>query len=172
VVPVSPLDSDVSDTATAPDVVELAGHLRFTIARLHRQLRQQDQSGLSPALGAALATISREGPLTLGQVAAHEQVAAPTVTRIVDKLVDRGFVTRQIDEGDRRVTLVRATAAGRRRLEAIRTRRTAWLASRLADLPLDDVERLAAAVGVLEGLAAPPTACAPATSDPSIAPTP
>jgi hypothetical protein len=63
-----PIGPDTGDL----DVVELAGHLRFLVARLHRQLRQQDQSGLSPALGAALATISRCGPLTLGQLAANE----------------------------------------------------------------------------------------------------
>ena len=140
------------------DVVELAGHVRFLVARLHRQLRQQDQSGLSPALGAALATISRDGPITLGQLAAAEQVAAPTVTRIVDKLVDRGLVTRHVDPDDRRVTRVRATTAGKRQLESIRTRRTAWLASRLTDLPSDDVRALADAVSVLEGLLAPPLA--------------
>jgi DNA-binding MarR family transcriptional regulator len=164
---VSSTETDATEPGTV-DVVDLAGHLRFTIARLHRQLRQQDQSGLSPALGAALATISRDGPLTLGQLAAQEQVAAPTVTRIIDKLMARGFVTRHVDEGDRRVTLVQATAAGRRQLDAIRTRRTAWLTSRLADLPPEDVERLHAAVAVLEGLAAPPAACAPSDPSPTI----
>lgn len=139
------------------DVVELAGHLRFAVARLHRQLRQQDQSGLSATLGAALASIARDGPLTLSQLAACEQVSAPSVTRLVDKLVERGFVSRHADPDDGRVTRVRVTAAGRRQLESMRTRRTAWLASRLAELPDDDVERLAAASEILDRLAAAPT---------------
>jgi hypothetical protein len=58
---------------------------------------------------------------------------------------------------------VRATGAGRRQLEAIRTRRTAWLASRLVELPDDDVRALADAVHVLEGLVAAPV---PPTNDP------
>jgi DNA-binding MarR family transcriptional regulator len=99
-------------------------------------------------------------------------VSAPTVTRLVDKLVERGLVTRHVDPEDRRVTRVRATSGGRRQLEAIRTRRTAWLTSRIAELPPDDVERLHAAVAVLEGLAAPPTASTPAPSDPSTPATP
>ena len=148
--------TDLDDDLDLPiDVVELAGHLRFLVARLHRLLRQQDQSGLSPALGAALATISRDGPITLGQLAAAEQVAAPTITRLVDKLVERGLVTRHVDPDDRRVTRVRATTGGKRQLESIRTRRTAWLASQLTDLPVDDVRALADAVSILEGLASP-----------------
>jgi DNA-binding MarR family transcriptional regulator len=145
------------ETTSEIDVVELAGHLRFAVARLNRQLRQQDQSGLSATLGAALASIYRDGPLTLSQLAATEQVSAPSITRLVDKLVERGFVTRQVDPDDRRVTRVRITAAGRRQLESIRTRRTAWLASRLAELPTEDVARLDAALAVLDGLAAPPS---------------
>jgi DNA-binding MarR family transcriptional regulator len=35
---------------------------------------------------AALATIGREGPLTLGALAASEQVSPPTITRVVSKL--------------------------------------------------------------------------------------
>ncbi len=151
------------DTTSHIDVVELAGHLRFAVARLNRQLRQQDQSGLSATLGAALASISRDGPLTLSQLAATEQVSPPSITRLVDKLADRGFVTRQVDPDDRRVTRVRITAAGRRQLESIRTRRTAWLASRLAELSTDDVARLDAALAVLDGLVAPPSR-APSTS--------
>jgi len=145
----------------APDVVDLAGALRFLVPRLHRQLRQQDSSGLSPALAGALATIAREGPMTLSRLAAAEQVTPPTVTKLVDKLVDAGLVVRRDDPADRRVTRVAATAAGRRRLDAIRTRRAAWLAARLGELPPADLRRLEGALDVLERLAAPPGALDP-----------
>ncbi|MCC6225204.1 MAG: MarR family transcriptional regulator [Microthrixaceae bacterium] len=138
-----------------PKVVEIAGSLRFLIARLNRQLRQQDDSGLSPSLGAALATIAREGPMTLGALAAAEQVSAPTVTKLVDKLADRLLVVRQVDPNDRRVCRVQLTATGRRRLDAARTRRTEWLASRLGELAPDDLRRVAEAVAVLESIVAP-----------------
>src|SRR4051812_41879678 len=86
-----------SETSTAADPVEVAGHLRMSVARLARLLRQQDESGLSAPLTAALATISREGPLTLGQLAAQERVAPPSITKVVGKLEDRGLVERQVD---------------------------------------------------------------------------
>ncbi len=140
------------DAVPAPDTTELAGQLRVVVARLARILRQQDESGLAPTLLAALTTIGRLGPLTFGEIAAHEQVAAPTVTKAVQKLEARGLVARRPDPDDGRVCRVAITAAGRRQLEQNRRRRTAWLATRLGELEPDDIARLAAAVDVLEGL--------------------
>src|SRR3954470_17737754 len=136
--------------AEAP--AEIAGALRYSVIRLGRLLRQQDRSGLSPTLSASLATIAREGPLTLGELAAHEQVAPPSVTKVVGKPEAEGLVTRQADPTDRRVSRVQITEAGQGRLEANRDRRTAWLESRLRELDPRDLERLEAAVPVLERL--------------------
>jgi len=42
--------------------------------------------------------------------------------RLVDLLVDRGFVTREIDPGDRRARLIRLTPPGRAEVDRIRAR--------------------------------------------------
>jgi DNA-binding MarR family transcriptional regulator len=145
---------DLTATAAVPvDAVELAGHLRMSIARLARLLRQQDESGLSATLTAALVTISREGPMTLGDLAARERVAPPSITKVVGKLEDRGLVERRVDDRDRRVTLVEISPAGTEQLVAARNRRTAWLATRLLDLDPADLGRLAQALAVLDALA-------------------
>ncbi|MCB1006210.1 MAG: winged helix-turn-helix transcriptional regulator [Acidimicrobiales bacterium] len=144
--------TDATDATEATEATELAGQLRVVVARLARILRQQDQSGLAPTLLAALTTVGRSGPLTFGELAAHEQVAAPTVTKAVQKLEAKGLVSRRPDPDDGRVCRVVITAAGRRHLERARRRRTAWLATRLTELEADDVRRLAAAVDVLEAL--------------------
>jgi len=143
-------------TLTTTDPVTVAGRLRYSAFRLARLLRQQDDSGHAPALLTALAVVDREGPLTLGELAAQEQVSPPTITKVVDALESRGFVERVRDESDRRVCRVRSTARGRRQLEASRTRRTAWLANQLRGLEPDDLERLAAALDVIEQLTKPP----------------
>jgi len=140
----------------APDPVEVAGRLRLSSTRLARILRQQDQLGLTPTMTAALATIGREGPLTLGALAASEQVSPPTITRVVGKLEAAGLVRRRPDQADGRVTRVELSAAGRRQLDTGRTRRTAWLATRLRELPPEDLERLAEAADVLERLTSAP----------------
>ena len=134
---------------------ELVSRLRLSIARLARILRQQDDSGLAPTTTAMLAAISRDGPITLGDLAAHEQVAPPTITKAVDKLEEAGLVERVKDERDRRVCRVVLTPAGRKQIDRNRSRRNAWLARQLRELPADDLERLAAAVEVLEKLTVP-----------------
>jgi DNA-binding MarR family transcriptional regulator len=96
------------------------------------------------------------GPLTLGALAAAEQVRPPTMTRLVTALVRDGLVTRQSDPDDRRQVLLRATPAGRRLLEEGRARRTASLTSRIAALPPGDLAALTRAARLLEWLARPP----------------
>lgn len=132
---------------------ELAGRLRLAIARLARQLRQTSETDLSPTQMATMATLDRQGPVTLGELAALERVAPPSITRAVGRLVDAGLVERRPDPSDRRVTRVALTDAGRTLLESGRSRRSAWLATRLRDLDDADLARLADAAPVLERLA-------------------
>jgi DNA-binding MarR family transcriptional regulator len=134
------------------DPVDVADRLRLTAFRLTRLLRHQDTDGLPQTLSAALATIEREGPLTLGDLAVREHVAPPSITKAVEKLVGMGFVARTQDDVDRRVARVRITPAGRRRVSQNRSRRTAWLATRVRALPADDIAKLDAAAEVLERL--------------------
>lgn len=131
---------------------ELVGRLRYSVTRLARLLRQQDGPGLTPTMAATLATIARDGPLTLGELAGLEQVAPPTITKVVAKLEAGGLVERRTDPDDGRVRVVRLTAAGRRQLDANRSRRSAWLRERVAALPAEDRARLDDAVAVLERL--------------------
>jgi DNA-binding MarR family transcriptional regulator len=138
------------------DDLEVVARLRLSIARLARRLRQEAGTGLSPSQHSALITITLHGPLTLGRLARIEQVAPPTITRIVVKLEDDGLVARTVDPTDRRVTRVAVTTEGERRLDHGRNRRNVWLAQRLGTFPPADRRRLAAALDVLEALAASP----------------
>jgi DNA-binding MarR family transcriptional regulator len=145
----------VTSTETQPDRTDTAARLRVSIARLARGLRHQDEGGASATLMFSLATIGRDGPLTLGELAALEQVTPPTISNVVAKLEARGWVERIADPRDRRVCRVATTKAGRRQLEVNRGRRTAWLGERLADLDDEEMARLESALAVLERLAAP-----------------
>jgi DNA-binding MarR family transcriptional regulator len=145
-----------TDTDAQTDPITLAGRLRPVVFRLGRILRQHDDSGLPPATLTALAVIDRAGPLTLGELAAEEQVSPPTITKLVDSLEARGLVERVRDEADRRVCRVRIAPRGRRRLEASRTRRTAWLATQLRDATAEELDHLLAALPLLERLTKTP----------------
>jgi DNA-binding MarR family transcriptional regulator len=139
-----------------PAVADLADRLGVAAVRLARLLRQQDESQLSPTMRATLGTISREGPLTLGELAAIEQVAPPTVTKVVGKLEDQGLVDREADADDRRICRVSLSTNGVRWMAADRKRRRDWLGEQLHRLDGDEVGRLAAAVEIIEGLTALP----------------
>ncbi len=135
-------------------VPELADRLGNAALRLARLLRQQDEGVLTPTMRATLGTISREGPLTLGELAAIERVAPPTVTKVVGKLEDAGLLRREHDAEDRRVCRVSLSDAGLGWLAADRKRRRDWLTEQVRALDDDDVERLASAVELIEGLTA------------------
>ena len=133
----------------------LAAQVRLAVARLHRRARQEGTSAgddLTASRVAALATIEKLGPITLGDLAAEEQVQPPSMTRIVARLEEQGLVARAVDANDRRVARVQITPAGRTLLDATRTRRNAFLAKRVARLTDDERATLAAAIPLLERL--------------------
>ena len=130
----------------------LAAHLRLAVTRTARRLRQEAGGGLTPTLSAALASIERHGPLTPSELAARERVQRPTATRLIAGLEERGLVGRTADPGDRRSSLIAVTPEGAALLRELRTRKDAFLARRLNDLPAEDRDTLARAAVLLERL--------------------
>ena len=138
----------------APTVAEaeLASRLRLVVTRLARRLRTQLPGELSPSQLATLSSVERLGPLTLGELSSVERVKPPTMTKIVACLEEQGLVSRTVDQADRRVARVDATAQGRRFLDRSRRQKDAYLAERLRDLSAGDRATLERAADVLERL--------------------
>lgn len=90
------------------------------------------------------------GPLSLAELAAAEEVKAPTMSRIVEGLVRDGLATRVQDPVNRRMVRISATEEGRRVLEAGRTRRVRALTERLRRLADSEQRALARGVEILE----------------------
>jgi DNA-binding MarR family transcriptional regulator len=136
--------------AELPDVARL----RLAITRLARRQRQQSGSGLTLSLQSALVVINADGPLTLGELAAAERIARPTITHIVDKLEQMALVVRTSDPCDGRVTRIDVTVEGRRKVTESRERRDTWMRDCLAHLTVADVDALVSAIAPLERLLA------------------
>ena len=134
-------------TTPRPD---LASHLRLTIARANRRLRQEAGSDLSPSMTAALATIERHGPITPSELAARERIQRPTATRVLARLEEMGLIARTPDPHDRRSSLVAVTPDATAMLAEQRTRKTAFLAARLDRLEPEDRAALERAADILE----------------------
>ena len=132
----------------------LASALRLSLMRVVRRLRaERADTSLTLSQIAALATLERHGPLTPGELAGHERVQPPSMTRLVTRLEQAGLVTRAPHPSDRRQVLLTIHPAGTELLREDRRRRDAWLAQRLHDLPATDLETLRRAVVVLDRLA-------------------
>jgi DNA-binding MarR family transcriptional regulator len=139
--------------ADASDV-ELAARLRLAITRTARRLRQEAGTDLSPSQLAALATIERHGPLAPSELAERERIRRPTATRVLSRLVEARLVERIPDPADGRSAIVSVSYEGRALLRRLRRRKTAYLATRIRDLPPQDLSALARATEVLEAILA------------------
>jgi DNA-binding MarR family transcriptional regulator len=136
---------------TMTHTAELASLLRVSVMRLSRRLRsERPDTGLTLTQIATLGTIERHGPVSAGEIAEHEKVQPPSMTRVLAVLEERGLVTRTPHPSDRRQQLVALTPEGRSLLKADRRQREAWLAQRLAELSPEDRELLRAAAPVIE----------------------
>jgi len=109
-------------------------------------------SDLSLGQWAALRSLDSHGPMTPSELAAHEKVQPPSMTKIVGNLEAHGYVTRTPDPVDRRQVVVAASDAGRALLADDRRRKDKWVSQRLAALDAADRAALAAALPVLEKL--------------------
>ena len=107
---------------------------------------------MSAARLSALSVAVLAGPVTMGQLAAAEQVAAPTMTRLIAAMERDGLVARDRDAVDGRVVWIRATAKGARILYAARNRRVVTLAAELAELRPSELRLLAGAAELIKRL--------------------
>ena len=132
-------------------VQDMATGLHAAAIRLLRLLRREDQdSGISGPRLSALSIIVFAGPLSLAELAAAEQVKPPTMSRIVEGLVQAGLASREPDPANRRMVRISATAEGAKLLEAGRERRVRVLVQRLHRLADSEQRALARAVELLE----------------------
>lgn len=144
---------DQQATGTQPiDQAELAARMRLAIARIHRQLRQDTNDGLTLTQLSTLVRVEEHEPVRPGQLATLEGISPSTLTRLIATLEEMGLIGRITDPADGRVSHLRLTELGRSSLDRIRSRRTAQLMQRLSSLSDAGRDQLAAALPVLEQL--------------------
>jgi DNA-binding MarR family transcriptional regulator len=140
----------------ASDSERVADRLHSAAIHLLRRLRREDDaSGLSAPRLSALSVVVFGGPITLGSLAAAEQVRPPTMTRLVQALEREGLVVRRTQKGDARIVVIHATARGRRLLTEGRMRRVMRLARDLDALKSAELDLLSRAVEILERVVRP-----------------
>ena len=132
----------------------LAAELRTAIMRTSRRLRQERSiDDVTPGQYSVLAVLDHHGPCTPRELAAHEKVQPPSMTRTVAALADLGLVQRTEHPTDGRQVLVALSEQGRVVVRETRRRRDAWLARRLAGLTPAERDTLAEAAAILQRVA-------------------
>jgi DNA-binding MarR family transcriptional regulator len=135
------------------ETIDLADALHSAAIHLLRRVRKEDRaSGVGPAQLSALSVLVFGGGMSLGDLAAAEQVKPPTMVRIVQSLSNQKLVSTLADKQDRRKIKISSTAKGRELMMKARRRRVQALAELVAALGLEEQKRLGAAVTVLQGL--------------------
>jgi DNA-binding MarR family transcriptional regulator len=135
-------------TASRTDV---AMRLHAAAIGLLRTVRAEDrQLGMSPARLSVLSILVFGGPRTVMQLTEAEQVAAPTMSKLISGLEAEGYIARKGDPADARVWLIRATAKAKRILMRGRDQRINALMKLLDGCSREDWVQLQEAVMVLE----------------------
>lgn len=126
--------------------------LRLAVSRLGRRIRQRGGSGVTPSQLSVLFSVARLQPVSLGELAAVEDVQPPSITRCVATLEAAGLVAREGSRSDRRVSRVHLTDAGAAFLAEVRSSRDAWFVGLAARLDPSDLSHLIDALPALERL--------------------
>jgi len=134
------------------DAMAVADSLRPTLLRLARELRREKIAGVSPHQVGLLVAIKYAPGVTVGELAVDERVSTAAMSKRVSRLERDGLVTRTQNQTDRRRIGLTLTEDGQRTLRRVRSRRTAWLASRLSALSPTELDAVGAAAEPLARL--------------------
>ncbi|MDT0275794.1 MarR family winged helix-turn-helix transcriptional regulator [Blastococcus goldschmidtiae] len=141
-------------TRTTLDTAALAHDLRLAVMRFSRRLRSQRlDTSVTLTQVSALSTLKRHGPMSPGELAAHERVQPPSMTRVVVALEGKGLVTRTPHPTDGRQVVIGLTRAAEDMLATEARAREAWLSGQLQQLDPEERAVLREAAGIIDKLA-------------------
>lgn len=140
---------------TAPRFVE--GYLGYLLGQANHALYKEFDShvraaGLSSIEWRVLATLHDSAPQTVSQLALEVLSKQPTVTKLVQRMVEQGWVELLADPLDQRRTLVAATPAGRKLVRPLLEQARSHEAEMLRTLAASEQAALKRLLAKLAGL--------------------
>jgi DNA-binding MarR family transcriptional regulator len=142
----------------APTIDDCAAGLLEMIPAVMRtiraRMRQEAAVELTVVQFRTLARASRSGGggASVSDVAEHVGLTLPSASKLVQGLVDRGYLRRQNDPRDRRVSILLPTPKGRRAMDIARRAAREELGTMLQSLSRRERTRLADALDSLRPL--------------------
>ena len=119
------------------------GYLGYLLGQANHALYKDFDShvraaGLSSIEWRVLATLHDSAALPISQLAHEVLSKQPTVTKLVQRMCEQGWVVLQADPADQRRTLVSATGAGKRLVRPLMVRARDHEANMLQALPASE----------------------------------
>jgi DNA-binding MarR family transcriptional regulator len=148
------VETDAELTPELPPALDLDAlptELRVVLGRLIRRLRSENRFPLTQA--AVLGYLDRDGPRSIGELAAIESVRPQSMSQTVGELEAVGLIARRPHESDGRRTQIAITPKGRKALDADRSAREGWLGKEIAKFTPDEQQILRDAVVLLTRIA-------------------
>lgn len=112
-------------------------------------MRSHRGAGLSVPQFRALCFVERYDGASLSQVADHLDLSLPTVSRMINGLVDCGYLQRRSSESDRRNMCLSVRAPGRAVMQQTRSATQAFLIQQFQNLSADQREAMIVAMAAL-----------------------
>ena len=142
----------VTTTQTPQQLTRMATDLRLACMRIARRVRFESSHDVAPHQFSVLCRLE-DTPRTPGELAEIEKVSAPSMTRTVAGLVERGLVERTGDPDDKRQVILSLTGDATTLLREIRRQRDAWMSVRLGHLTPEEQDILRQASAILTRVA-------------------
>ncbi len=140
---------DATPQETAAELLDVVPQV---MRILRAQVRRHRTADLSVPEFRTLGFLNRHAGASLSDVADHIGLALPSMSKLVDKLVERKLMTREFDTGDRRRVTLALTGRGRSILQAAHATTQAYLAETLSTLSPAERATVAQAMRVLRPL--------------------
>jgi DNA-binding MarR family transcriptional regulator len=119
---------------------------------LRAEMRHHGQPHLSLSQLRVLHFLHRRTQASLSELADDLDVTRPTMSVMVDRLVQRGWVHRQDDAQERRRIALTLTEAGTAQLEQVYGATLSQISQRLQSLSTDQCQQVIAGLAILGGV--------------------
>ncbi|MDO5723993.1 MAG: MarR family transcriptional regulator [Flaviflexus sp.] len=130
---------------------EISSSLRIAVLHLSRTLRGNG-TPLGESRHSVLAALRRHGAMTVGDLARHERVTMPSMSKLVSTLSEEGYVACERMAEDGRKVGVSLTEKGENILVTAHVEGLAWLEERLGALSREELATLGRAAAIMRGM--------------------
>ncbi len=114
-----------------------------------KEMRAGRPSELTIPQFRALIQLQCHPGISISTIAEHLGLALSTASQMIDGLLKRGYVTREVAAGDRRRAIVTLTASGQQMLDTVRAHAIAQMEERFGQLTVAEHQALNIAMGAL-----------------------